>query len=186
MSILKREVSSSSSFVSFFIVVTHNFSVNFNIIHFLLWTILTLSSAVVKIAKLPNSSCHFPSNKWVFIQILYPSSVSWKITPQNFFSSNNIYLLKRSVLKWKFLRLSSARIKIHSNSLPRDKSIPLKILRHSSLSWEITPLWILYSYFFNFGLKDLIKIPILRLSSALVKILLYSASHFPNHKSVEC
>ena len=49
-------------------------------------------------------------------------------------------------------------------------SAPLQILRHSSLSWDITPLWILSSYFFNFGLKDLIKIPILRLSSAIVKI----------------
>ena len=34
----------------------------------------------------------------------------------------------------------------------------------------ITPLWILNSYSFNFGLNDLNKIPILRLSSALVKI----------------
>ena len=38
MSILKRQVSSSSIFVSFFIVMTHNFSVNFKLIHFLLWT----------------------------------------------------------------------------------------------------------------------------------------------------
>ena len=50
------------------------------------------------------------------------------------------------------------------------KSISLQILRHSSLSWQITLLWILRSYFFNFGWKDPIKIPILRLSSALVKI----------------
>ena len=48
-----------------------------------------------------------------------------------------------------------------------DKSIPLQILHHSSLSWQITPLWILSSYFFKFGLKDPIKIPIL---SALEKI----------------
>ena len=57
-----------------------------------------------------------------------------------------------------------------SCQLWNDKSIPLQILYHSSLSWQITPLWILSSYFFNFGLKDPIKIPILRLSSALVKI----------------
>ena len=50
------------------------------------------------------------------------------------------------------------------------KSIPLQILHHSSLSWYITPLWILRSYFSNFGLKDPINIPILRLSIALVKI----------------
>ena len=38
MSILKRQVSSSSVFVSFFTVMKHNFSVNFKLIHFLLWT----------------------------------------------------------------------------------------------------------------------------------------------------
>ena len=41
MSILKRQVSSSSVFVSFFTVMKHNFSVNFKCnfnLHFLLWT----------------------------------------------------------------------------------------------------------------------------------------------------
>ena len=84
----------------------------------------------------------------IHLQILYLSSVSWKITPLYLFSSNNIYfaqnypikilypssnfasifsfmrdyscsflaqaiytLLKRSSLKWKFLRLSSASVK---------------------------------------------------------------------------
>ena len=57
-----------------------------------------------------------------------------------------------------------------SNSLCQlwnDKSVPLQILCNSSLSWQITTLWILSSYFFNFGLKDPIKIPIL---STLEKI----------------
>ena len=57
-----------------------------------------------------------------------------------------------------------------------DKSIPLQILHHSSLSWHITPLWILSSYFSYFGLKDPIKIPILRLSIALVKICIFLMS----------
>ena len=51
-----------------------------------------------------------------------------------------------------------------------DKSISLQILHQSSLSWHITPLWILISYLFYSGLKDPIKIPVLRLSSALMKI----------------
>ena len=37
MSILKRQVNSSSNFASFFIVVTHNSSVAFKLILFLLW-----------------------------------------------------------------------------------------------------------------------------------------------------
>ena len=57
-------------------------------------------------------SCHFLSNKSIFLQILYPSSVSWKITPLYFFSSNNIFSPKRSSLKWKSLRLSSTQVKI--------------------------------------------------------------------------
>ena len=55
------------------------------------------------------------------------------------------------------------------------KLIPLQILHQSSLSWRITPLWVLSSYFSYFGLKDPINIPILRLSITLVKI-----SHLPH------
>ena len=69
-----------------------------------------------------------------------------------------------------------------------DKSNPLQILHHSSLSWHITPLRILSLYFFYFGLKDPIKIPILRLSIAQFSIagenLPYSTCHFPNNRSV--
>ena len=54
-----------------------------------------------------------------------------------------------------------------SCQLWNDKSVPPQILRNSSLSWQITPLWILSSYFFKFGIKHPIKIPIL---SALEKI----------------
>ena len=67
-------------------------------------------------------------------------------------------------------KCSGQNLSNSSCRLWNDESIPLQILRHSSLSWQMTPLWILSSYFFNFGVKDLIKIPILRLSSALVKI----------------
>ena len=49
-------------------------------------------------------------------------------------------------------------------------SILLQILYYSSLSWHIIPLQILRSYLFYFGQKDPIKVPILTLSSALVKI----------------
>ena len=60
MSILKRrQVNSSSNFASFFIVTTHNSSVNFKLIYFLLWItgshqnpILRLSSALVKICQI--------------------------------------------------------------------------------------------------------------------------------------
>ena len=107
-SILKRQVTSSSIFVSFFIAMTHNSSVNFKLINFLIWTKGSHQSSNFDIFEcsgenLPNSSCHFPSNKPGFLQILHHSSMSWKIM---------YTLLKRNPLKWTFLRLSSAQVKI--------------------------------------------------------------------------
>ena len=90
------------------------------------------------------------------------------------FSSSNIYFAQKESIKMKDFRdfrvLRSKFVKFLACQLWNDKSIPLQILRHSSLSRQITPLGILSSYFFNFGLKDPIKISILRLSSALVKM----------------
>ena len=61
--------------------------------------------------NLSNSLCQF-WNKSVPLQILYPSSVSWKITPP-YFSAQTIYtFLKRRLIKWNFLRLLSAQVKI--------------------------------------------------------------------------
>ena len=86
MSILKWQVNSSSNFASFFIVMTHNSSVDFKLILFLLWikgshhypNFETLNCSG---ENLPYSSCHFPNHKSVFLQILDQSSGSWDITP---------------------------------------------------------------------------------------------------------
>ena len=94
MLILKWQVNSSSNFVSFFIFMTHNSSVDFKLILFLLW--------IKGSHQNPNSetfncssenlpySCHFPNHKSVFLQILHHPSVSWKITPLYLFRSNII------------------------------------------------------------------------------------------------
>ena len=118
MSILNWQVNSFSKFVSFFIVMTHNSPVNFKLIHFLFWIKGSHESSNFDTFKcsgenLSNSSCHFPSNKSDFLQILNHSSVSWKITPLYIFLAKAIYtLLKRSPLKWKSLRLLSTQVKI--------------------------------------------------------------------------
>ena len=120
--------------------------------------------------NLSNSLCQFWNDKSIPLQILYPSSVSWKITPLYFFSSNNIYFAQKEPIKMKICETFKCSGQNSSNSLCQlwnDKSITLQILCNSSLSWQITTLWILSSYFFKFGLKDPIKIPIL---SALEKI----------------
>ena len=112
--------------------------------------------------NLSNSLCQFWNHKLIPLQILYPYSISWKTTLLHFFSSNNIYFAQKKHIKMKslkWIKCSDQNLSNSSCQLWNDKSIPLQILRHSSLSWQITPLWILSSYFFNFELKDLIKIP---------------------------
>ena len=55
----------------------------------------------------------FWNSKSILLQIVYPSSVSWKITPLYFFLAWTVYtLLKRSPLKWKILKLLGAQVKI--------------------------------------------------------------------------
>ena len=66
---------------SFFIVMTHNSSANFKLIHFLLWMKESHQSPSCDTFKyfgenLPNSSCHFSNHKTVFLQILHHFSVS--------------------------------------------------------------------------------------------------------------
>ena len=103
MSTLKRQVSSSSIFVSFFIVMTHNSTVNLKLIYFLLWTKDQSSKFDTFECSGENlqNSCHFPINKSVFLQILYHSSVSRKITPLYFCSSNNTYFGQKEPIKGK-------------------------------------------------------------------------------------
>ena len=115
MSILKRQVSSSSTFVSFFIFMAHNSSVNFKVIHFLLWTKESHQSSNFDIFEcsgenLPFLSCHFPNDKSVFLQVLHRYWMLWKTNPLYIFSSKKYTLLKNNPLKWKCLRLLIAQI----------------------------------------------------------------------------
>ena len=89
MLILNWQVNSSSIFISFFIVTTHNSTVNFKLIYFQLWTkdshqSLNLETFKCSGEKLPNSSCYFPNHKLDFLQILHHSLVSWQINPLYF------------------------------------------------------------------------------------------------------
>ena len=116
--------------------------------------------------NLSNFLCQFWNDESIPLQILYPSSVSWKITSLYFFGSNNIYFAQKEHIKIKVFETFKCSGQNSSNSscqVWNDKSISLLILHHSSLPWHITPLWILSSYLSYFGLKDPIIIPILRL-----------------------
>ena len=94
MSILKWQVNSSSNFVSFFIFMTHNSSVDFKFIVFLLWIKGSHQNPSFETFNCSGEnllySCHFPNHKSVFLQILHYPSVSWKIIPLYIFRSNII------------------------------------------------------------------------------------------------
>ena len=170
--------------------------------------------------NLSNSLCQAWNDKSIPLQILYPSSVSWMVTPLYFFSLNNIYFpqkepiklkifetfkcsgqnlsnswcqflnnklippnflflfnfmkdnssvlaqtiytfLKRSPLKWNFWDfqvLRSKFVKFLACELWNDKSVPLKILYLSSVSWKITPLYFFSSNNIYFAQKEPIKV----------------------------
>ena len=87
--------------------------------------------------NLSNSLCQFWNDKMILLQIFYPSSVSWKITPQYFFSSNNIYFPQKKPIKVKIIETFECSGQNLSNSLCQfwnDKSIALQILDPSSVS----------------------------------------------------
>ena len=158
--------------------MTHNSSVNFKVVHFLLSGKGSHQSSNFDTFEcsgenLPNSSCHFPSSKSVFLQILHHSSMPWKITPMYFFSSNNIYFAQKEPVKAKIFETFECSDGNLSNSichLWNDKSIPLQILNPSSVSWKITPLYFLAQIIYTLLKRSLLKWKSLRVSSAQVKI----------------
>ena len=112
MSVLKLQVNSSLNFALFFITMTQNFSVNFKVIPFLLWTKGSHQSPNFDTFKcsgenLPNFSCHFSNQNLVSLQNLHNSSVSWKLTPLYFCSSSNIYFAQKKPFKVTSYKLLS-------------------------------------------------------------------------------
>ena len=105
MSVLKWHVNYSSlNFALFFIVMTHNSSVNLKLIHFLLWIKGSHQSPSFDTFRssgenLPNFSSLFSNQKSFFLQNLHNPSVSWKITPLYFCSSNNMYFGHKEPIK---------------------------------------------------------------------------------------
>ena len=116
-----------------------------------------------------NSFCQFWNNESLPLQILYPSSVSWKITPLYFFSSNNIYFAQKEPIKMKIFETFERSGQNLSNSLRQflnDKSIPHQILYPSSISLCTFLAQTIYTLL----KRSKLKWKFLRLLSARVKI----------------
>ena len=92
---------------------------------------------------------------------MYLSSVSWKITPLYFFSSNSLCFAQKEPIKVKILETFDCSGQNLSNSLCpfwKNNSIHLQILYPSSVSWKIAPLYFFNSNNIYFPQKELIKV----------------------------
>ena len=77
--------------------------------------------------NLSNSFCQFWNDKSIPLQILHPPSVSWRIAPLYFFSSN-IYFAQKEPIKMKVFETFKCSDQNPSNSscqLWKGKSVPL-------------------------------------------------------------
>ena len=86
--------------------------------------------------NLSNYLCQFLNDKSIPLQILHPSSVSWKITPLYFFSSNNIYFAQKEPIKMKIFETFKCSGQNLSNFLCQfwnSKSNPVQILYPSTV-----------------------------------------------------
>ena len=115
MSILKRQVNSSSNFAFYFIVVTYNTSGNFKLIHFLFWMKTSHQSPNVKTFEcsgenLPYSPCHFPNYKSFFLQIFASHFSVIKDNSSVLFQVKPCILCTKELIKVKFLKIWSAQV----------------------------------------------------------------------------
>ena len=125
----------------------HNSPVNFKFIHILLLIKVSHKSPNFETFEcsgkdLPNSSCHFPNGKLVFLQVLNHFSVSWNKTPLSFFRSIIIFFFQKEPIEVQIFQTFECSCQNLSNSSCQfwnDKSVPPQIMHHSSLSWQITP-----------------------------------------------
>ena len=111
--------------------------------------------------NLLNSSCQFWTDKSILLQILHLSPVSWKINPLYFFGSIIIYFGQKQPFKgpiFEIFECSGQNLLNSSCQFQSGKSIPLQILHHYPVSWEITHLEFFNSNIIYFGQKQPIKV----------------------------
>ena len=122
--------------------------------------------------NLSNSLCQFWNDKSIPLQILYPSSVSWKITPLYFFSSNNVYFAQKEPIKvniFETFECSGQNLSTSLCQFANNMSIPLQILYPSSVSQKINSTFLAQTIY-TFLKRRPLKWKFLRLSSPQVKI----------------
>ena len=118
-----------------------------------------------------NFLCQFWNNMLIPLQILDPSSVSWKITLLYFFSSNNIYFAQKEPIKMTIFETSESSSQNWSNCLCQfwNKSIPLQTLYPSLVYERLFLRSFLAQTLYTLLKRSPLKWKFLRLSSARVK-----------------
>ena len=116
MSFLKAQVSFPSNFASIFSTIKINFSVFFQLKHYILCLKQPIKVQLFYVFEClgqnsSNSSCQFSTRKSVFLRILHHYSLSWHITPLSILSSHIFYSGSMDPIKVPILRLSSALVK---------------------------------------------------------------------------
>ena len=129
----------------------------------------------------------FWNDKSTPLQIFYPLSVSWKITPLYFLSSSNIYFSQNEPIDMKSFETLDCSGQNLSNSLCQfwnDKSILLQILYPSPVSLKITPLYFSSSNNLYFAQNEPIKVKIFKTFECSDQNLSNSLCQLWNDKSI--
>ena len=129
----------------------------------------------------------FWKNKSIPLQIFHPSSVSWRIVPLYFSSSNNIYFAQKELIQMQIFETFKCSSQIFSNSLCQfwnNKSISLQIFYPPSVSWKIIHLYFFSSNNIYFAQKESIKMKIFETFECSSQILTNSLCKFWNDKSI--
>ena len=96
--------------------------------------------------NLPNSSCHFPNHKSVFLQILHDSSMSWNTLLCIFLGQNTLHKRNQSANFLEFLVLRSKFTKFLSFLKQKISSLQIfhnfgEISPEQSKAWNFALWW---------------------------------------------
>ena len=146
--------------------MTHNSSVSFKLIHFLLWIKGSHQSPNFEIFQVLCWKFTIFLMSFSKPQVLRDSSVLWKITPLYFFMSNVIYFAQKEPIKLKILRILSAQVKIYQilvifetiNQFFFEFSITLQCMKHKSSTFLAETLY-------TFNKRNIWKYKLLQVTS---------------------
>ena len=121
--------------------------------------ILIFSSVLVKICQIPHVI--FQTTSQFFFKFCMTAKCHEILLLCNFLGQMSYTLHERNLSKWKFLRLECLdQNSPNSCHFWNNKLVFIQILHHSSVSWDLTPLYFFNWNFIYFQQKEPIKVQI--------------------------